>query len=728
MNLVIVESPTKAKTITKFLPKEYKVESSFGHIRDLPKSKLGVDVENDFAPQYVVPAKAKKTVSELKKIAARADTVYLAPDEDREGEAIAWHLAHILPKNTKIKRITFHEITKEAIETALQNPRDIDLHLVNAQQARRVLDRLVGYELSPLLWRKVYRGLSAGRVQSVVVRLIVEREREIQAFKPQEYWTIDGLFHKKGAELEFTASLYSIEGKKLEKLAIPNQKEADAIVKNLQNARFAVSALVQKNRQRKPNPPYTTSTLQQDANNTLGFSAKQTMLLAQRLYEEGYITYMRTDSVNLAEKFLHEADQYINRAFGPAYHDRKTFITKSKGAQEAHEAIRPTEASRDPESLKTALAAGEHKLYSLIWRRAVASQMKPAQMKATTADIAANQYTFRATGSQIVFDGWLKIFPEKNKENVLPELNQSDAVQSSKLDANQHFTEPPARYNEASMVKTLEEKGIGRPSTYAPTIATVQERGYVRKEQRQLIPEEVGFLVNDLLVEHFPEIVDYEFTAKMEARFDDIASGGNEWQPMIKDFYQPFKKQLMTKDKQISKKEITEEKTDEVCAKCGKDMVIKMGRYGKFLACTGYPECKTTKPLDENGQVAPAETEKIAVKCTKCGADMVKKHGRYGPFLGCSKYPDCKNIVNIENKIGVPCDKCGQGEIIEKRSRRGKTFYACNQYPKCENAYWSKPTGEKCPQCSALLVFGADNTARCANKECDFQKNLTDAA
>ncbi|MFH1426338.1 MAG: type I DNA topoisomerase [Candidatus Kerfeldbacteria bacterium] len=726
MKLVIVESPTKAKTISRYLGKGFKVESSFGHVRDLPKSKIGVDTEKNFEPQYVIPAKAKKRVSELKKLAAKADEIYLATDEDREGEAIAWHLEQILKPKVPVKRIAFHEITKEALDNAMEHPREIAGHQVDAQQARRILDRLVGYELSPFLWRKVYRGLSAGRVQSVVVRLIVEREREIQAFKPEEYWTIEGIFTKEG--VEFQAMLHAVDGKKLEKLGIKNEKDAKKIVDDLNGATFSISKIEQKERQRKPNPPFITSTLQQEANTKLGFSAKQTMMLAQQLYEgitidgqsTGLITYMRTDSVNLADKFMNESESFIKETYGNEYSDRKVFTKKAKGAQEAHEAIRPTDVNLVPEQIKAHLEPRQFKLYDLIWSRAVASQMSSAVIKATAVDITSGNYTMRATGSQIAFDGWLKIYTDKTKENILPELKEGETLDCKEIKPNQHFTEPPARYTEAAIVKALEERGIGRPSTYAPTIATVQDRGYVKKEDRKLVPEEVGFVVNDLLVEHFPQIVDYDFTAGMEETLDKIAEGEKEWQPVIKEFYEPFKKNLMEKDKEISKKDIAEEETDEVCPKCGKPMVIKMGRYGKFLACTGYPDCKTTKPLDENGE--PAPEEKSDVKCDKCGADMVQKHGRFGPFLGCSNYPDCKNIVNIEKTTGVKCPKCGKGDIIEKKSRRGKTFYACNKYPDYENAYWSKPTGEKCPDCDSLLVYGAKNTVRCSNKECKFQK------
>ncbi len=726
--LVIVESPTKAKTISRFLGRDYIVESSFGHVRDLPKSRLGIDVEHNFEPKYIVPTKAKKRVSELKKLAKSASEIYLASDEDREGEAIAWHLLEILApkKDTPVHRIAFHEITKKAILHALENPRDINMHTVDAQQARRIVDRLVGYELSPFLWRKMYRGLSAGRVQSVVVRMIVEREREIQAFNAEEYWTIDALFEKGG--IEFEGALNTINGKKLDKLEIKDAANADAIMQALENGTYTVSSLEQKDRKRAASAPFKTSTLQQEANNRLGYSAKQTMMLAQQLYEgveidkvsTGLITYMRTDSLNLSDTFLDEAGAYITATFGTEYAKRTTYTTTAKGAQEAHEAIRPTDAALSPEIVAPFLSPQQLKMYTLIWSRAVGSQMAPAQMLATTADITTGEYTFRSTGSQLVFDGWLKLYPDKSNERLLPEMKEGDVITANSITPVQHFTEPPARYTEAAIVKALEEKGIGRPSTYAPTLATVQARGYVRKEERKLIPEEIGFLVNDLLVEHFPNIVDYDFTANMEQGLDNVADGTQEWEPLIRDFYQPFKKLLVEKDSEITKEDIVQEKTDEVCDKCGKPMEVKMGRFGKFLACTGYPDCKTTKPLGENGKAAPEE--KIDVTCELCGKPMVKKRGRFGEFLACSGYPECKSIVSIEKKTGVKCPKCEEGEIIEKRSKRGKTFYACNQYPKCENAYWSKPTGESCPDCGALLVFGAKNTIRCSEKTCKFSK------
>lgn len=728
-NLVIVESPTKAKTISKFLDSSYKIESSFGHIRDLPKSEMGIDIENDFKPRYVIPTKSRKRVNQLKKLAEKSETIFYATDEDREGEAIAWHLDTIFGNPNNTKRIAFHEITKEAISEAIKNPRNIDSHLVNAQQARRILDRLVGYELSPLLWKKVAKGLSAGRVQSVALRLIAERERETEAFKPQEYWTIDATFEKE--KQKFKAQLYKTPEKKLSRFDVASEAQAKELVKKLKDQNYQVAKIEEKETVRYPYPPFTTSTLQQQANRQLGFSAKQTMMLAQQLYEGielgnlgsiGLITYMRTDSVNLSDKFLNESSKLIRDKFGQGYYiGRKYYKAKSKTAQEAHEAIRPTDVSRTPENTKQYLNSNQYKLYNLIWKQAVACQMAEAKIKNTNVDVASdNNYIFRANGSVVVFDGFLKLLPNGTDENILPQLKKNDQLDLEKIISNQHFTKPPGRYSEAGLVKALEEYGIGRPSTYAPTIATIIERKYIEKEAKKLKPTDIGFVVNDLLVEHFPKIVDYKFTAKMEEDLDDIASGEKNWQPIIKKFYQPFKQNLMRKERQLSKKDFTEEQTEKICEKCGQPMIIKLGRYGKFLACSNYPDCKNTKPLNGNGEAG--EPEITDEKCEKCGKPMVVKNGRYGKFLACSGYPDCKNIKNIEDKTGVKCPQCGEGEIVTKRSRQGKAFYSCNRYPDCQYALWNKPTGDKCPDCGSLLVMGAKNTVRCSNKGCKYKK------
>ncbi len=737
MNLVIVESPTKAKTISKFLGKDFQIKSSFGHLRDLPQKEMGIDIEHNFAPHYVVPRKNQKIVADLKKSAAKAKLIYFASDEDREGEAISWHLAQILkPKSGQTRRIAFHEITKDAILKALENPRDIDLNMVDAQQARRVLDRLVGYELSPFLWKKVAKGLSAGRVQSVAVRLIVEREREIQKFVPEEYWNIEGDFKKEKGGENFSAKLNKINDKVLDKFAIKSKSEADKILKDLDGRNYRVGNIEEKETKRTPPPPFITSTLQQDANRRLGFSAKQTMMIAQQLYEGvdlggegsvGLITYMRTDSVNLSEKFLTEARQYLKKTFGEKYlaPGSRRFTTKSKIAQEAHEAIRPTEAARDPENVRSYLDDHQYKLYNLIWRRAVASQMSEAALIGTAVDIEAEKsgekksYTFRANGLTIKFDGFLKVYGT-SQETILPAFKIDEILELLKLNPNQHFTEPPARYSDASLVKTLEEYGIGRPSTYAPTISTIIDRGYVEKiEGRRLKPAEIAFTVNDLLVEHFPQIVDFKFTARMEDDLDEIAEGKKKWVPVIKEFYMPFKENLDQKYKNVAK---AEEPTNEICEKCGAPMVIKTGRYGKFLACSGFPKCRNIKSLGtpDGGPPEPETTNEI---CDKCGAPMVIKHGRFGKFLSCSKYPECKNMKPLVKSTGVACSECGKGEIVERRSKRGRTFYSCNRYPDCKFALWSKPTGEKCSKCGSLLVYGKGDTVVCSSKGCDYKKD-----
>ncbi|EKD49232.1 MAG: hypothetical protein ACD_63C00213G0002 [uncultured bacterium] len=738
MNLVIVESPTKAKTIKRFLGKGYSVISSYGHIRDLPKNNMGIDIKSGFKPEYEVPENSKKQVSILKKHAKDADKIYFATDEDREGEAIAWHLKYLLkPKKENSKRIAFHEITKKAITDSLENPREIDQNLVDAQQARRVLDRLVGYELSPFLWKKVRMGLSAGRVQSAAVRMIVDRENEIRKFKPDEYWTIEAELGKKDSPKKdkFIAKLAKKDGKIIKKLDIKDNKQAEEITSDLKDAEYKITEIKKNERKKFPSPPFTTSTMQQEAAKKLYFSAKQTMMIAQQLYEGieigegkpiGLITYMRTDSVNLSKEALSSSQNFIKKEYGDGYGLEKFrfFKKKSKLAQEAHEAIRPSSIERTPDSIRQYLNPKQFKLYDLIWRRMTASQMKEAIMDATTVDISAKNYLFRATGSIIKFDGFLKIYKTDTKEKLLPILKKEEILKLLKLHSNKHSTEPLPRYTEASLVKTMEEQGIGRPSTYAPTISTIQQRGYVKKnDDRKFEPTETGELVNKVLVEHFPKIVDLKFTAQMEKELDDIANGKIKWVPVIKEFYEPFKKNLKKKDKEVSKKELTEEKTKETCDKCGKPMVIKMGRFGKFMACSGYPACKNTKPLAEEKAKQDALQKQYAhEKCDKCGAQMKVKRGRYGEFLGCSNYPKCKGIKPIEKKTGAGCPKCGNGDIIEKRSKKGRTFYACNKFPECEFALWQKPNGEVCPKCKSLLVFAAGKKIKCSNKECDFVK------
>jgi len=729
-NLVIVESPTKAKTISKFLAKDFQVESSFGHIRDLPTDELGVDIDDNFEPEYVIPAKAKKRVKELSALAKGADLIYFATDEDREGEAISWHLAQIFKTPIgQTKRITFHEITEEAIKEALKNPRTINLAMVDSQQARRILDRLVGYKLSPFLWKKVARGLSAGRVQSVVVRLIVEREREIQNFQIEEYWEITGDWQTIRNN-DFTAKLQKVNNKTLDKLAIKSEKEAKELKEKLELQDYYIAEAVKKEVKRNPSAPFTTSTLQQEANRRFNFSAKQTMLVAQKLYEGleingeaiGLITYMRTDSTTLSKKFLAEAADYLKAELGQTYLNVREFKTKSRGAQEAHEAIRPTSIIRTPASIKGSLNDQQFKLYQLIWQRALASQMSSAKLEATTIDINTqdDKYTFRTNGQVIKFDGFLKVYPTSTQDEILPLIKKGEKAKLIALKLAQKFTQPPARYSDASLVKILEEKGIGRPSTYAPTIATVIDRGYAeRVENRRLKLTAIALVVNDLLVKHFSDIVDYDFTAKMEENLDEISEGQKKWQPIIKKFYEPFNKNLMAKEKELTKKEITEEETDAKCEKCGSPMVIKVGRFGKFLACSNYPKCKNTKKINGSEQVEEkAEPKKLAEKCPDCGANLVLRTGRYGEFKGCSNYPKCKYIKNeAAQDLGIKCPKCQAGDIVAKRSKKG-LFYGCSNYPKCDFASWNKPLDQKCENCGYPLSEDKYGNIKCTNKDC----------
>lgn len=628
------------------------MESSYGHIRDLPKSRLGIDVENNFEPQYVIPIKARKTVSHLKEVAAKADKVVLATDEDREGEAIGWHLAQALKLNAKnAKRIVFHEITKSAIEQALRKPRALDMNLVDAQQARRVLDRLVGYKLSPFLWKKVARGLSAGRVQSVAVRLIVERENEIRNFKSQEYWTITAELGKNGEILE--ANLIKINDRLLDKFEIVNQEAAEKIAKDLENRQFIIEKVEQTEFKKNPPPPFITSTLQQDAARRLGFSSKKTMFIAQRLYEHGLITYMRTDSVNLSRESIAVAQEWLEKEFGKEYSSPRQYESKSRLAQEAHEAIRPTDVGQKPENLTDET---DKKLYRLIWQRFLASQMSPARVAATLVDVRAGEYGLRASGQRILFDGFLKVWTQKVTEKNLPAVNDGEQLNLKTINPAQHFTEPPPRYGEATLIKAMEEYGIGRPSTYAPTISTIQVRNYVQKEKGRFIPTETGELVNKVLTEHFPQIVDINFTAQMEEGLDNIANGKEKWQELIALFYSPFAKLLEEKYLSVEKQGFKDEPTDRVCEKCGKPMVIRHGRFGKFMACSGFPECKNIKQLPKE----PPKT--IGMKCPKCSAEIVERH-------------------------------------VSRGRAKGKLFWGCEKYPKCDYASWTDPrSGEASPR------------------------------
>lgn len=714
--LVIVESPTKARTISKFLGNEYDVQASFGHVRDLPKSKIGIDTEKDFTPSYVIPVKAKPVITELKARAKHAKDIILATDEDREGEAISWHLAYALGlEPEKTKRIVFHEITKHAIEEAITNPRALDMRLVDAQQARRALDRLVGYELSPFLWRKIRYGLSAGRVQSVAVRLIVEREREIQKFIQEEYWSIEGEFSKEKNEKKFPARLVERNGASLEKMAIKTKEQADTIVADLKNAHYTISGIETKTVNRNPASPFTTSTLQQEAARKFGFSASQTMVIAQQLYEglelgthgsQGLITYMRTDSVNLAATAVAQAHEVIGELYGKKYQleTPRIFTTKSKGAQEAHEAIRPTDISKTPENIATHLDRNQLKLYTLIWKRTVACQMQSAQLEQKTVDIHTSdkKYGFRANGQTVLFDGFMRAYTEgaddgeteeENKNTIPADLATNDAINGEDIKGIQHFTTPPPRYSDATLIKALETNGIGRPSTYAPTLTTIQNRGYVEKIEKKYSPSEIGILVNDLLVEHFPEIVDIGFTSKIEDELDEVAEGNMKWTQVMQEFYDPFKKHLKEKEESVAKQI---EVSDTPCPHCGKMMIIKFGRMGKFLSC---PEegSKITQPMPEEAAQIKALQEKTKdEKCPLCGKPMNVKRGRFGFFLGCSDYPNCKGISKIWNKIGFKCPACTIGELAEKKGRgRGKPFYGCTRYPDCMFVTNKKPESEE---------------------------------
>lgn len=659
-NVVIVESPAKAQTIEKFLGKDYKVIASYGHVRDLPKSKLGIDVEHNYEPQYLIPKGSAKTLKALKNEIEKAKVIYLATDHDREGEAIAWHIIQAVPpqKGQAVERITFTEITESAIKDAVKHPRQIDLNLVDAQQARRILDRLVGYKLSPVLWQKVRSGLSAGRVQSVALKLIVDREREIEAFKPAEYWSIDGLFSTTKKE-SFKAALAKIEGKKAELSSLKQVTDIKAV---LDKSDFCVSSIDEKEVKRSPAPPFITSSLQQEASRRFGYGARKTMIIAQQLYEGinistghvGLISYMRTDSFTLSVQATTEAKQVISKQYGAKYASAAPRLYKKKvrGAQEAHEAIRPTSFARTPDDMQKYLNGEQLKLYTLIWQRSIASQMPDARYLQKGADITAGIYQFRATGRSTLFDGFTKVYlegkdeGEEESDSSLPQLSKGDKVDLVELKPEQHFTSPPPRYSEASLIKKLEENGIGRPSTYAPTISTIVSRGYVVPENRQLVPQEVGFMVTDLLTKHFPFVVSEKFTAEMEDKLDDVAEGKSEWQPVIREFYEPFAKLLATEVSKIEKVKIPEIPTDIVCDKCEKPMVIKTGRFGQFLACTGFPDCKNTKTL-----MVPLAN----VHCPKDGADVVEKRTkRRRVFWGCSNYPSCDFATWTKPKADAP--------------------------------------------------------------------------
>lgn len=738
-SLVVVESPAKVKTISKFLGKDFTVKASMGHVRDLPENELSVDIENGFKPKYVIIKDKKKVITQIKEAAENVDDVLLATDPDREGEAISWHLAHELKSTKKpISRITFNEITKTAVQKAITHRCEIDQNLVDAQQARRVLDRLVGYQISPILGKTIKWGLSAGRVQSVAVKIICEREDEIQAFVSEEYWTIDALL--KGEKTnQFEARLFQI-GK--EKAKIDNEEQTKAILKDLDGKEFVVEKIDRKERKKNPVPPFITSKLQQDAARKLRLSPKNTMRIAQDLYEgieigeegaAGLITYMRTDSTRVADEAINSARGFINQNYGKDYlPDNPIQYTSKKGAQDAHEAIRPTSVEKTPSSIRKYLTDDQYGLYDLIWKRFVASQMKPAIFDVTTIDIKAGKYTFRANGSIIKFKGFMSVYMEgiddesdEDKESILPELTEGQILKCLNLIPEQHWTQPPPRYTEATLIKILEEKGIGRPSTYAAIISTIQDREYVTKDQGKLVATEMGRLVNNALLRSFPEIMDVEFTAKMETELDDIEDGKIGWVKVLNEFYGPFSKSLEKAPEAIkSAKKDMEETTDEVCDLCGKSMVIKWGRFGRFLACTGYPECKNTKQLNHK-ETTPVEPEMTNEKCEVCGSPMVIKISRFGSkFLSCSQYPKCKSTKPIS--LGVKCPKPNcDGEIIERRSKRGKNFYGCTKYPDCDFVLWNKPVPKKCPKCGASFLVEKTSKAKgnyiaCVSEECDY--------
>ena len=817
--LVIVESPAKAKTIQKYLGKGFTVEASLGHVKDLPKSTLGVDTANDFETDYVVIPGKEKVVAKLKKLAAAADFIFLAPDPDREGEAIAAHLASELGENGKgkkakkvklkkgeeeppprIQRVTFNEITKRAVQAAFEHPRAIDQNLVDAQQARRVLDRLVGYQVSPLLWDKVRRGISAGRVQTVALRLIVEREREIKAFQKVEYWTIDANLSASKPP-SFDARFL---GKGEEKIEVTNGEDAEKIRAALEKADWVVRSVDKKERRRNAAPPFTTSKLQQDSSRKLRFSVKRTMMIAQRLYEGvelgeegsvGLITYMRTDSTRVAPEAIQEVREYVGKEYGPQYlPEQPNTYKEKKEAQGAHEAIRPSSAARHPDLIKQYLKEDEFKVYKLIWQRFVASQITPAVFDQTTVDIDAKAKTggdlfwFRVTGSVLKFDGFLKVYEESKEgkdeegeelKHKLPALEAGERLTLKELKPEQHFTEPPPRFNEASLVKELEERGIGRPSTYAAILTTIQERQYVQKIGGKFTPTEIGLVVTDLLVENFRDIFDLQYTARLEEELDEIEEGKEKWTDALADFYKKFQKDLKYAEKHMENIKRMEKPTDEkcelcqsplvikwgkhgsfyacstydkddpntckftkenpinlpdldsadvqettqeeYCENCGRVMVLKRGRFGQFMACTGYPDCKTTRRLDQGKRVPDIPLDEL---CPKCGRNMMIRHGRFGEFTTCSGYPECKYVK--QNFIGVKCPECKEGDLVEKRARKGNTFYGCGTYPACKFTAAHKPIAEKCPSCGSEYLLEKNLKSgpviACPNKECDYER------
>lgn len=726
-HLVVVESPAKAKTIERILGPDYKVMASMGHLRDLPKRTMGVDIENGFAPEYVNSTDRANVIKDLQKAANQCCDILLATDPDREGEAISWHLSKLLDVNPEDKvRIAFHEITPPAIREAIQDPEPIDLDRVDAQQARRVLDRLVGYKLSPWLWRQVYRGLSAGRVQSVATRLICEREEEIRAFVPVEYWSIEAMYKTEKKE-SFKAKLTQIDGKDAE---LHNGEETDTAVKGIEGKEAEVTAVTKSRKQRKTKPPYTTSTMQQDAVNKLNFSSKKTMMLAQNLYEGveipghghvGLITYMRTDSTRISDEMIKQVRPYISETYGEDYLPAKPNVfSKSKEAQDAHEAIRPTSLSFPPSALSGILSRDQLRLYTLIWNRFIASQMAPQIQQSTSATLQCGIYTLKATGVHVLFDGFTIMQPSKKKDSeesdFLPPLKKGDIVKNTKVNGEQHFTAPPPRYTEASLIKTLEEKGIGRPSTYAPILDTIQKRRYVTKENKQFVPTEVGFKVTELLKKYFEGIINVDFTANLENWLDKIAEGKATYKKVMTDFYKVFAAELQSANVEAEKdKKENQEVSDVTCEKCGAKMIVKMGRYGKYLACPNYPNCKNIKPYS----LAERPEEVSDVKCDACGTLMVYRTGPYGRYLKC---PSCGANKAIVIDTGIVCPKCHEGHMVQRRSHRGRIFYGCSRYPKCDMALWNEPINQFCETCGAIMTKKTYKTGKevisCSNPDC----------
>ena len=754
-SLIIVESPAKVRTIKKFLGPGFDVKASLGHIKDLPEKELGIDIQDEFKPNYTVIRGKSKIIKELRDSAKDSRYIYLALDPDREGEAIAWHVCNELKlkKTAEVYRILFNEITEKAVKAALSKPGKIDENKVNAQQARRILDRLVGYKISPLLWKSVSSGLSAGRVQSVALMLVCRREKEIQVFTPQEYWSITALL-KADEPLPFEARLVKIGTKKAE---VDNQGDAEKVCSEVKNLPFIVNKVDRKERKRNPYPPFITSTLQQEAFRKLRFVAAKTMSIAQKLYEGldigqegsvGLITYMRTDSTRISQEALDESRNYIGQSFGPEYVPEKPNIYKGKkGAQDAHEAIRPTSVLRHPDSIKGFISKEEYALYRLIWERFVASQMTPAVYDTTTADIKVGKYTFRATGSVIKFKGFTILYEEGNgagqndkskeapesaeeatqaQDTLLPNLTVNQVLMLLKLTPQQHFTQPPPRYTEASLVKELEELGIGRPSTYATILSIIKERNYVTVNERKFVPTHLGMTVNDLLVENFPDVIDVDFTARMENNLDEIEDGHADWVSTLKEFYTPFAESLTKASKNMRRAKGTP--TSLPCPKCGSPLVIKWGRNGEFLACSRYPECKGTAEFsrENNGEIKIREDKISEESCSKCGSPMILKNGRFGRFLACSGYPECKNTKPFSHGVRCPEEGCG-GDLVEKRTKKGRIFYSCSNYPKCKFATWDRPLAESCPSCGYPIMVekvraGGEPAIECPKKECKYRK------